>query len=114
MEIVIQLILLWMGVWLIFRQLTLATRLRHRRRYADAATVVVFEVADLPGGRAGRLITAEEQLNVGMIRSRVNGRQHRGQLRQTRRRHRSFLKGNIFRDSRPIQVVLIRLIDSPR
>lgn len=48
--------------------------MRHRWRYADATTIIVHEDANLTGGRAGRLITAKEQLDVGMIRSRVNRR----------------------------------------
>lgn len=84
-----------------------------RGRHADAATVRVHGGSHHAGGGTSRLIAAEEQLNVRMIRSRVGRRQHRGQLRQTGRRHRSFLKGNIFRGTRPVQVVLVRLIDGP-
>lgn len=98
--------------------LTLAARLYIRRRHADAASVVQWSRrhsgSHFAGGGAGRLIAAEEQLDVGMIRSRVNRRQYSGHLRQTRRRHRSFLEGNIFRGSRPVQVVHVRLIDGPR
>lgn len=98
----------------IIASLTFATRLRIRRRHADAAPVPVHDGTHFAGGRASRLVTTEEQLKIRMIRSRVNRRQYPSQLRQTRRRHRSLLKGDVFRGSRPVQIVHVRLIDGPR
>jgi len=65
--------------------LTLATWLRHRRRHADAAAIIVHGGIHFAGGRAGRLIATEEHLKIRMIRSRVHRRQHCGQLGQARR-----------------------------
>lgn len=81
-----------------------------RRRDAYVTATAVHQRAELARGRASRLVTAEEDLEIGIVLARVNRGHDTRQLREPRRGDRALRKRDVLQQGRPAQIELVRSI----
>lgn len=84
------------------------------RRDAYVAAAVAHQAAHEAGGRASRLVAAEEDLEIGVVLGRVHRGHDPRQLRQTRRGDGPLGERDVLHHGRPVQVELVRPIYAER